>query len=151
MNRRKIFKLAGIGSAVAAGAALPIVGMPALERLDQLGVRARLGLPEPPLPSYATYMIEGTLNLAKGSGVLISRVLAGHPDSESDIGLPGLGRVIRVQSVDVRGDLLTVRGVVEDRSQLQAGESPEVEIVVDRKKGVMQAPFGGTSVTLNLV
>src|SRR5689334_20062574 len=138
MNRRKIFKLAGIGSAVAAGAALPIVGMPALERLDQLGVRARLRLPAPPLPSYATYMIEGTLNLAKGSGVLISRGLAGHPDSESDSGLPGLGRVIRVQSVDVRSDLLTVRGVGEDRSQRQTGESPDVEIVVDRKKGTMQ-------------
>jgi hypothetical protein len=151
MRRRNIFKLVGIGSVVAAGAALPIVGIPRLERPDQMSVRARLGLPEPPLPSYATYMIEGTLNLAKGSGVMTSRVLAGHPDSESEIGLPGLGRVIRVQNVDVRGNLLTVRGVVEDRSQLQLGESADMEFVIDRQQGIMQAPFGGRMVTLELV
>jgi hypothetical protein len=151
IHRRKIFKLVAVGSVVAAGAALPIVGIPAPDRPDQVGIRARVGLPEPPLPSYATYMIEGTLNLAKGSGVLVSRVLAGHPDSEGEIGLPGLSRVIRVLNVASRGSLITVHGVVEDRSQLQPGESPELEIAIDRQKGIMQAPFGGRSVTLTLV
>lgn len=151
MNRRKVFKLAGLGSAVAAGAVLPVVGPPALERMDHLGFRASIGLPEAPLPSYATYVVEGTLNLMNGSGLITSRVLAGHPDAQSDIGLPGLTRVIRVLGVDRRDSQLAVRGIVEDRSQLQPGESAQVEILIDRQKGVVQAPFVGRTVTLNMI
>jgi hypothetical protein len=151
MNRRKVFKLAGLGSAVAAGAALPIVGLPALERMDQFGFRASIGLPEAPLPSYATYVVQGTLDLMNGTGLITGRVLAGHPDAQSEIGLPGLTRVIRVLGVDHRESQLTVRGVVEDRSQLQPGESAQVEIIIDRQHGMVQAPLGGRTVTLNMI
>ena len=77
--------------------------------------------------------------------------LAGHPDAQSDIGLPGLTRVIRVLAVDRRDSQLAVRGVVEDRSQLQPGESAQVEILIDRQKGVVQAPLVGRTVTLNMI
>jgi len=80
-----------------------------------------------------------------------SRVLAGHPGAPSDIGLPGLGRIVNVTAVDDRGSQFTVRGLIEDRSQLQPGENHQVELVIDRARGVLQAPFGSRSVMLTLV
>jgi hypothetical protein len=151
IDRRRLFKLAGAGSVVAAaGAALPIVGRITSQDSNVFGFRATLGLPEPPLPNYATYIVEGTLNLASGTGLVTSRVLAGHPDATSEIGLPGLARIVRVVGVDQQGSQLSVRGVVEDRSQLQPGESPQVELVIDRARGVVQASFVGRPVTLTL-
>ena len=42
-------------------------------------------------------------------------------------------------------------GHLEDRSQLQPGENHQVELVIDRARGVLQAPFGSRSVMLTLV
>ncbi len=151
MNRRRLFKLAGVGTVLAAGVTVPMVGRLRIDQPDLFRFRATLGLPEPPLPSYATYVIEGTLNLAAGTGLVASRVLAGHPGAPSEIGLPGLGRIISVTGVDDRGSQLTVRGLIEDRSQLQPGENHQVELVIDRARGVLQAPFGSRSVVLTLV
>ena len=151
MNRRRLFKLAGVGSAVALTAPLPVVGNVArTSEPDLFDVHATLGLPQAPLPSYATYVLEGTLDLARGSRLLTSRVVAGHPDDPSEIGLPGLTRIIKVTQLDVKGPLLTVSGVIEDRSQLMAGESPQVELLIDRARGIALAPFGKRVVTLNL-
>ena len=151
MNRRHLFKLAGAGTVLAAGVAIPTVGRLRIDQPDLFQFRATLGLPEPPLPSYATYVVEGTLNLAAGTGLVASRVLAGHPGATSDIGLPGLGRIMNVTGVDDRGSQLTVRGLIEDRSQLQPGESHQVEVVIDRARGLVQAPFGSRAVLLTLV
>ncbi len=151
IDRRSAFKLVGAGTMLAAGAALPVVGQLAAQESNLFGFRATVGLPEPPLPSYATYVVEGSVNLATGSGLVTSRVLAGHPGALSEIGLPGLGRIIRVVGVDKQGSQLTMHGFIEDRSQLQQGESPQVELVVDRQRGVVQAPFGGRMVSLALV
>jgi len=151
MDRRRMFILAGAGSVVAAGVALPVVGRIASQESTVFGFRGTLGLPESPLPSYATFVIEGTVNLATGTGLATSRVLAGHPGAPSEIGLPGLTRIIRVTGVDKEGSQLSMRGVVEDRSQLQAGESAQVELVVDRDRRVVQAPFVGRPVSLTLV
>jgi|SRR5579864_1618668 len=151
VNRRRLFKLAAVGSAVAATAALPVVGNVA--RPTEPGpfdVHATLGLPQAPLPSYATYVLEGTLDLVRGAGLLTSRVVAGHPGDPSEIGLPGLTRIIKVTQVDVNGPMLTVNGVIEDRSQLMPGESPNVELTIDRARGTVLAPFGDRRVTLNL-
>jgi hypothetical protein len=150
VNRRRLFKLAGVGTVVAAGIAVPTVARLQTAKQDQFQFRATLGVPERPLPSYATYVLEGTVNVLKGTGLLASRVLAGHPDAQSNIGLPGLGRIITVTHVEERGSLLTVRGIVEDRSQLQPGENPEVNVVIDRSHGTVQAPFGRESVVLRL-
>jgi hypothetical protein len=150
MDRRRLFKVAGVGSMVAAGAALPVVGRIVTQESDVFGFRATLGLPESPLPNYATYIVEGTVNLATGTGLVTSRMLAGHPGAQSEIGLPGLTRIIRVVAVEKQGSMLNLRGVVEDRSQLQPGESPQIEMVVDRERGVVNAPFVGRPVTLKL-
>src|SRR5712691_1289408 len=151
MNRRRLFKLAGAGTVLAAGVAIPTIGQPRIDQPDLYQFRATLGLPEPPLPSYATYVVEGTLNLAAGTGLVASRILAGHPGAPSDIGLPGLGRIMKVTGVDDRGSQITVRGLIEDRSQLAPGENHQVELVIDRARGVLQAPFGSRSVVLMLV
>jgi hypothetical protein len=150
IDRRRLFKLAAAGSVVAAGAAVPVVGRLTSHVDDHLtiGIRATHGLPEPPLPSYATYVVEGTLNLAAGAGLITTRVLAGHPGDPSEIGLPGLTRVIRISQIDSDGSQLRVRGVIEDRSQLLPGESSSMELLVDRTRGTLTAPFVGRTVTL---
>jgi len=151
INRRNLFKLAGAGTVLAAGVAIPTVGRLRIDQHDLFQFRATLGLPEPPLPSYATYVVEGTLNLAAGTGLVTSRVLAGHPGAPSDIGLPGLGRIMNVTGVDDRGSQVTARGLIEDRSQLQPRENHQVELVIDRARGLVQAPFGSRAVVLTLV
>lgn len=151
MDRKGFVKLAGAGSAAAAAA----VGVPLLEHFvdKERGVlrfRASGGLPTSPLPSYATHVVEGTVDLKTQSGTVTSRVLAGHPGATSGIGLPGLSRIIRVTEVKGTESPIRLRGEIEDRSQLRRGESPHVEIVVDRSRGVVQAPFLGRQVDLSL-
>jgi hypothetical protein len=148
--RRRLLKLAGLGTVLAAGGSMPAFRGAAFHPAEVFHVRATLGVPESPLPSYATYVIEGSLNLARGTGLLASRVLAGHPGAASEIGLPGLGRMINITGVEEHGAQLTVRGLIEDRSQLQPGESYQVQVVIDRARGVVQAPFGSKSVALTL-
>jgi hypothetical protein len=148
VNRRHLFKLAGIGTVMAAGIGIPTVGTLRNAQQNHFQFRATLGLPEAPLPSYATYVIEGAVDLVAGTGLVASRVLAGHPDAQSNIGLPGMGRIVAITQVEERGSQLVLRGLVQDRSQLQAGESPEVELVVDRARETVQAPFGSQSVVL---
>jgi hypothetical protein len=153
LNRRRLFKIAGVGSALAAGAALPVVGRYVAASSgdsDVFAFRSTLGMPELPLPAYATYLVEGTLNLAAGTGLITSRVLAGHPDDPSEVGLPGLARIIKVTQVQASGPVLNVRGIIEDRSQLQPGESAQVDLVIDRSRRTVVAPFGGRGVTLAL-
>lgn len=153
IDRRHLFKLAGVGSAVAATATLPVVGRYARQPARDgsiFGFRATLGLPEAPLPSYATYVVEGSLNLLNGTGLIASRVLAGHPGDPSEIGLPGTARVVKVTQVQATGAQVNVRGVIEDRAQLQPGESPQVQMTIDRGRGVLLAPFGGRTVTLTV-
>jgi hypothetical protein len=152
MNRRRLFTLAGTGAVLLAGAAVPTFGRPTVDHPDEvLRFRATLGLPQPPLPSYATYVIDGSLDLASGTGLVASRVLAGHPGAPSAIGLPGLGRIMQVTRVERQGAQLTLRGLIEDRSQLQPGENHQVELVIDQARGVLQAPFGSRSVVMTLV
>ena len=146
LDRKDFLKVAGAGSAaVAAGAGLPLAKR-FIDRSGQLTFRATTGLPSAPLPSYATQVVEGQIDLTRGSGLVTSRVLAGHPDETSLVGLPGLARVVRVTDVDADGQQLRLRGVVEDRSQLRRGESHRVEILVDRKHGLVSAPFLGRQV-----
>ena len=151
MDRRGFLKLAGTGSAVAAAAAvLPVVGSFARQQSGVLRFSAAVGLPERPLPAYATQLLEGAIDLEKGTGLVTSRVLAGHPEATSDIGLPGLARLIRVSGVTREGALVRLRGLIEDRSQLRPGESPQVEILVDQPQGIVRAPFLGREVVLRL-
>jgi len=121
LDRKNFLKTAGAGSAAVAAA----TGLPLAKYLTnasgQLTFRAAAGVPRAPLPSYATQIVEGQIDLARGTGLVTSRVLAGHPD----------------------GQQVRLRGLVEDRSQLRRGENHRVEIIVDRKRSLVKAPFLG--------
>ena len=162
VNRRGFLKLAGMGgAAVAAVGGMRLAGSSALAgraarakvaptESATLQFRAMGALPKAPLPSYATHVVEGTVDLTTGTGIVTTRVLAGHPGGTSGVGLPGLARIIRIDRVVAERDEYRLAGVIEDRSQLRRGEAAEVEIVVDRKNGVVRAPFAGGQVSLPL-
>jgi hypothetical protein len=143
LDRKDFLKIAGAGSAAVAAA----TGLPLAKYFSNpsghLTFSAAAGLPRPPLPSYATQIVEGHVDLVRGSGLVTSRVLAGHPDDLSLVGLPGLTRTIRITNVDGEGQQVRLRGLIEDRSQLRRGESHRVEIVIDRERGLVKAPFLG--------
>ena len=152
INRRKFLKVVGVGGgAIAAGATVPGMGLAGLGGKDVFTFRAVGGLPSGNLPSYASYVLEGHLNPLTLSGVVTRTVYAGPPEAMSSIALPGLSQVIRVDGFRDLGALLHVRGAVEDRAQLRAGESPTMELQIDRSAGVVHAPFFGAWVPLRLV
>src|SRR5207248_3044751 len=142
MKLRRLLELAGLSSAALAAFGIGRVGRSLFDRSERLRFRATLGLPEPPLPSYATYVVDGALDLVRQTGVVTGRVMAGHPGARSEIGLPGLARIVTVTGVDDRDTQLTIRGLIEDTSQLQPGEDAQVEFVIHRARGVVHAPFG---------
>src|SRR5205085_2318713 len=149
MNRKRFVNVVGAGSAAAAvGGASVFAGR--LANLDVNGdtlhFRAAAGLPEAPLPAYATHVVEGTVNLATGAGLVTSRVLAGHPGAQGSLGLPGASRIVRISEVSSDHGVYRLSGAIEERSQLHRGESSRVEIVVDKRHGTVKAPFLGRSV-----
>jgi cytochrome c-type biogenesis protein CcmE len=68
----------------------------------------------------------------------------------SQIGLPGLSRVFRITEVDVDGKRVRLGGVVEDRSRLLRGESPNVELVVAPGRKIVRVPFVGRPSELSI-
>ena len=150
MDRRTFLKLAGVGSAAAAAAALPVAKALSLNGADRLTFRATAGLPAKPLPAYATQVVEGTVDLNRGTGIVTSQVFAGHTEGVSDIALPGLSRVVRITGAAQKGATTVLTGVIDDRSSLTSGESARVQILVDKARGVVTAPFVGNQVSLNL-
>jgi hypothetical protein len=150
MDRRTFLKVAGIGSMglPAAAAAGPIAG--SKPRNSVVTFRASTGLPAKPLPAWATQVIEGSVDTATGTGLLTSRLVAGHPGDPSEIALPGLSRVLRVTTAHQTGTQLQIDAIVDDRSQLRPGEDPHVRIVVDQLNKVVHAPFIGQPITLQL-
>jgi hypothetical protein len=147
VSRRKFLVLAGLGSGGAA--ALPAAQWLARGRTqDVLAFRAVAGLPAAPLPSYASYVLEGHLDLAGGSGRLTRTLYAGAPSGTSTIALPGLTQSIRVTDVREVDGVLHVGGAVDDRSQLQPGESSVFSLRVDPTGGRASATFLGSDIAL---
>jgi hypothetical protein len=150
LNRRKFLKVAGASSAVAAGAALPAAGLLGSSAASNGAVtfRAVAGMPQKPLPNYASYVIEGHVNLDTKTGVITKSVFAGAPETMSTVALPGMSRIARVTNVVDEAGLLRITGVVDDRSQLRRGESNTFIVLMDRSLGTVKAEFFGDSVTL---
>lgn len=152
MDRRSFLKMVGVtAGSVTVGAATPgLALMDFSGGSDNIAFRAVAGVPAEPLAAYATYVLEGSVNLVQRTGVLTRTVFAGSPEAMSDIALPGLTRVIRV--TDVRRDraLVRITGVIDDRSQLQKGESQTVEAVLDRVRNTVRAPFIGSNFLLRV-
>lgn len=151
INRRDFLKLVGSGSAaIAGGAMLTGIGLPGQGRSDAFTFRAVAGLPTAPLPSYASYVLEGGVNLAAGSGVVTKTVFAGPPDAMSNLTLPGLTRVLRITGVRQLGSILELTAQAADPFQLLRGESPTVTVRIDRSTGQAQAHFLDSLVELQV-
>ena len=152
MNRRNFMKMVGAGTgAVAASAILPGMGLTGLAGKGILAFRAVGGLPGGNFPSFATYVLEGHVNPLTLSGVVTRTVYAGSPEEMSQIALPGMTQVVRIDGVRDLGGLFHLRGSVDDRAQLGALESPAREFRIDLLRGTVLAPFFGTSVPLRIV
>lgn len=149
LDRQGFLKLAGAGSAVAATAALPIATTAdAATRI--LTLRAVAQLPAEPLAGYASYVLSGHVDIARRTGTLSRTVFAGPPEAMSMIALPGLSRTIRVTDVRESGAVLHITGLVDDRSQLEKGESPHIAVHIHRVQGRATVRFGDTVVRLRL-
>jgi hypothetical protein len=121
-----------------------------LQGPDVLSFRAVAGMPAAPLPAYASYVLEGSVNRVTRSGVLNRSVFAGAPLAMSGIALPGLSQTMRVTDVRSSGDVVRIQGLIPDRSQVLPGETQTVEVLVDQPHGIVRAPFSGSTVTLSL-
>jgi len=157
MNRRKFLTLVGVGSgAVAGGAMLSGAGLGLLggrsgdKSSGTFSFRAVSGLPGGALPSYASYVVQGNVNVAARSGVVARAVYAGYPGAMSTIALPGLSQIVRVTDVREAEGAVDITGVIDDRSQLRPGEDAVVQIRVDRSRGAAWTRFLGQPVELRL-
>src|SRR5712691_11412252 len=155
INRRKFLKMLGAGTGVmAAGVFLPggvlTSGRVLQTSKNKLKFRAVGGLPQGAFPSYASYVIEGTIDLRTHSGVATKNVFAGPPEVMSTIALPGLSRTIRITEVEDNGSVVRLRGIVDDRSQLLRGENPYVDIIVDSGRETASSSFMNSEVSLKL-
>jgi hypothetical protein len=153
LNRRNFLQLAGASSAVAT-AGLGIVASSFLGGSSAgktVMFRAVAGMPTRPLPSYASYVLEGHVDLARRSGVITKTVLAGSPQMMSSVALPGMSRIAHITDVETIGDTLRITGMVDDRSQLMRGESPFFTVLIDHANGTARTQFFGNEVALLLV
>lgn len=151
LARRDFLKMAGAGAAtVIAGAVVPVSGYFAWMGKNVLRFRAVAGMPKAPWPTYASYVIEGTVDMRQGNGNLVKSIYAGAPDAMSGIAFPGTVRSVRVTSVKESGGSISIGGEIAEKSTLLQGESPTFSIVVDRAKGLANADFLGHKVVMRL-
>lgn len=152
LDRRKFLQLAGTTSAVAAGAAvLPVAGSLAWTGANTVRFRAVTGLPGPPLPASASYVITGQVDLAARTGSVTTALHAGRPDAMSATQFPGLTRKIRITTVTTTASgVLHISGRVMGTSRLRPGETRTVELSIDRRAHRVRANFLGDEVMLDL-
>jgi hypothetical protein len=149
IDRRRFLTLAGAGSvAAAAGVGAPVARLVGLSTTGTaLAFRGVAALPtDKRLPEWGSFVVEGHVDIAAGTGTITKVVYAGPPDAMSRISL--MSHVVRVEQVREHGSLVSIRGVVYDRNHLMRGESPTVNIVIDRSRGVMLSEFFDSRVTL---
>jgi hypothetical protein len=148
-SRRRFLTLVGAGVVAATGgAALSIHQLIGNGQENVLSFQAVTGLPAKPLPSYASYVINGQVNPSNGTGTITKYVYAGPPDKITSI--PLLTRVVRVTSVQQQGRAWHITGMVNDQAQLQPGEDTAFDILLDPPRKLAQSAFFGSSIQLKL-
>jgi hypothetical protein len=151
MDRRDFLKIAGVGTAaLAAGAAVPVAGFFGWTGKNVLRFRAVTGMPKAPLPAYASYVIEGQVDIRARTGSLAKSLHAGAPDAMSGVVFPGTARSIRVTDIQESGGELRIYGQIAQTADLLKGESSSFSMLVDRSTGIAKADFLGTSVLMRL-
>ena len=90
------------------------------------------------------------MNLATNSGVVTKSLFAGEPEGISRIAFPGQSRIMSVTSVENLGGTFRIRGMVNDRSLLQRGESPTFDILIDPAQRTARTSLAGSELIMNL-
>lgn len=151
LDRRQFLGMAAAGSAVAlVGAIGPMSGILTWTGAQTLKFRAIVGLPKHPLPMYASFVVDGTVNLDRGTGTITKSLFAGAPEAMSTILFPGTTRSIRVTGVQRSGDTIKIAGVVVGEPKLGPREKGIVSIVINQTANTAQADFLGTAVVLRV-
>lgn len=149
-TRRDFLKLAGAGTVAVAGglATFRLVG--ANRAGDTFTFRAVKGLPERPLPAYASYVLEGNVDLAHRTGVITRKVYAGGPEAMSSVVFDELTRTYSITSVQGTPRLLTLQATLDGQATLHPGESGTATILVNQARSEVRAPFIGNDVVMKL-
>lgn len=151
LDRRQFLGMAAAGSAVAlAATAVPVSGILTWTGERAMKFRAVAGLPKHPLPVYASFVVEGAVNLDRGTGTVTKSLYAGAPEAMSAILFPGTARAIRVTSVQTLAGTITISGRIDAEPKLGPREKGTVSIVIDRMQKTAQADFLGTPVNLRV-
>jgi hypothetical protein len=151
LDRRDFLKMAGAGGAVVvAGALTPVAGFFGWTKKDVLRFRAVTGMPRAPLPTYASYVLEGHVDLRARTGILAKSIHAGAPDAMSGVVFPGTARSIRVMTVRESGREVLISGEIIEQSSMLKGESPTFNLRIDRSSGLAHADFLGSQVVMRL-
>lgn len=154
IRRRDLLKWAGaggLGVAVGAGNAGMAVAVEAASARDTYAFKAVAGLPQGgKMPEYCSLELSGFVHLAKGTGTITRSMWAGYPAAISLMPWVGFTQVTRVTSVRQSLQTITIHGVIDDRTQLQRGESAHVTITIDRAAGRLVTAFAGSPTTFRL-
>jgi hypothetical protein len=150
VDRRSFLKVAGVSTMVV-GIGLPVTKILAARATGSTySFRGLASLPRPPLPAFASYVLEGRLDIERRTGALVQNVFAGAADLMSDIALPGHARTFRVTDIRKIDDVVYVRGIGDDQSQLDTSESPIVEVRLEPSRGMAITQFMGSDLELKL-
>jgi hypothetical protein len=160
VSRREFLKWAGAGSVALAGVAAgaySLLGKGAASAVRRLvsptapyRFRAAAGVPSHPLPAYASFVVEGAVDPATGTGRFRKALFAGAPEAMSTIEFPGTSRWFRVTGVREKGTSLLVRAVAEDSGSLARGEGLTALVRVDRSARRVIAPLINSDIELRL-
>lgn len=150
LSRRRFLILSGTGvvAVAAGGIALAVRQLNGSSQRSMLSFQAVTGLPGKPLPSYASYVINGNVNVSNGTGTITKYIYAGPPESMTSISL--LTRVVRVTGVRQQGNAWHISGVLDNQAQLQKGEDASFELLLDASRGIVQSTFFGSPIQLKL-
>jgi len=147
-GRRRFLTLLGAGVVAVAGGTALIVRQLGNSQGNTLNFQAIARLPAKPLPSYASYVVSGQVNLNDNTGLITKKVFAGAPEAITSIAL--LTRAVRVTGVQQQGSVWHIAGVVNTQTQLQAGEETAFDIRLDPAHNLAQSTFFGSPIQLAL-
>jgi hypothetical protein len=149
LSRRQFLLFLGAGAVViGGGAALTVRQLTANAQGNTLKFKAITALPAKPMPGYASYVIDGQVNITNYSGPITKNVFAGPPEEITSIAL--LTRNVSVTGVQQQGSKWHITGVVNNQEQLQAGEETTFSILIDPAHNVAQSTFFGSPIQLTL-
>ena len=150
LSRRQFLLLLGAGAVmVGGGAALTVRQLAANAQGNALKFKAITALPAKPMPGYASYVIDGQVNLNNNTGTITKNVFAGPPEEITSIAL--LTRNVRVTGVQEQGSKWLITGVIKDQRQLQPGEEPTFSILLDPAQNVARSTFFESPIQLTLL